>query len=83
VAPGIDTEFWYYGSAPALLGLSFLNWTLAVLSDEQPPLVHSLSYGLAGTSSLLAAVPLAELETIEANFAKFAGTSISRYSFIK
>ena len=42
LAQGADTTFWAVPS-----GQGFVQWLNAVLSDPNPPLVHSLSYGEA------------------------------------
>eukprot|EP00981_Chlorochromonas_danica_P013801 scaffold6861_cov248-Ochromonas_danica.AAC.4 len=40
VAQGIPTTYWYDGSSDA-----FLHWIKSVAATENPPLVHSMSYG--------------------------------------
>jgi hypothetical protein len=43
VAPGIKTEFWEYQNMDFCLDL--FTWTSALVSTEDIPIVHSVSYG--------------------------------------
>jgi len=45
VSQGTPTTYWYDGATD-----SFLNWIQAVADTENPPLVHSISYGSIETS---------------------------------
>jgi len=46
VAPGILTEYWFWGSMDFCADLK--NWTGTILASDDPPLVHSVSYGWQG-----------------------------------
>eukprot|EP01040_Poterioochromonas_malhamensis_P002533 gene2533-2694_t len=45
VAQGVPTTYWYDGATDA-----FLDWIQQVADTENPPLVHSISYGAIETS---------------------------------
>ena len=46
VAPGVKTEFWYFASNDFCGDLK--NWTSMLLSNDDVPLVTSVSYGWQG-----------------------------------
>ena len=43
VAPGVKTEFWYFKNNDFCADLK--TWTQLILSTDNAPLVHSVSYG--------------------------------------
>merc|ERR1712072_308179 len=74
VAPGIKTEFWLYDPSDFCADLK--NWTSAMLSDDNVPLVHSVSYGWQGPLSQLGCTP-ANIDAVDADFVKLAAKGIS------
>jgi len=74
VAPGLLTEFWYYKSMDFCGDL--VNWTDDLVSSDDPPLVHSVSYGFQANLSDLNCRQ-AEVDDIEANFVKLAARGIT------
>jgi len=74
VSPGLLTEFWYWGGLDFCADLK--NWTNTILSDEDAPLVHSVSYGFQGALSQLGC-KTANVLDIDVNFAKLAAKGIS------
>lgn len=74
VAPGLLTEFWYWGSTDFCGDL--LTWTDGILSSKDPPLVHSVSYGVQGDLSKIGCKQ-ANVNDIDSNFAKLAARGIT------
>eukprot|EP00935_MAST-01C_sp_MAST-1C-sp1_P002475 g2475.t1 len=74
VAPGVQTEFWYFGGRDFCGDLK--GWTGKILDTESPPLVHSVSYGWQGELSTIGCAP-AMVSDIDADFAKLAARGIS------
>merc|ERR1719160_644997 len=74
VAPGVLTEFWYYATRDFCGDL--LRWTDSILSSDDPPLVHSVSYGWQGSLSSLGCKD-ANVKEIDGNFAKLAAKGIT------
>jgi subtilase family serine protease len=74
IAPGIKTEFWYYS------GMDFcgdlLTWSNSILATKDGPLVHSVSYGWQGNLTGIGCKD-ANIQTIDANFAKVAARGIT------
>ena len=74
VAPGIKTEFWLFNSGDFCGQL--LNWTNTILATQDAPLVHSVSYGWQGNLTQIGCKD-ANIQTIDANFAKLATKGIT------
>jgi len=74
VAPGLLTEFWYWGSNDFCGDL--VDWTDSILTSNDPPLVHSVSYGWQGDLRQLGCRE-ANVNDIDANFAKLAARGIT------
>merc|ERR1712232_51231 len=74
VAPGVLTEFWYWKGMDFCADLK--NWTNSILAMEDPPLVHSVSYGWQGNLSEVGCKP-ALVEDVDVNFAKLAARGIT------
>jgi tripeptidyl-peptidase-1 len=74
VAPGLLTEFWYWAGQDFCADLN--NWTSKILSSDDAPLVHSVSYGWQGNVSQLGCKP-ADVAATDVNFAKLAAKGIS------
>jgi len=74
VAPGIATEFWEW---PGKSFCSDLNdYTAALLDADEPPLVHSISYGWQDNLTKVGCTD-ADVKVIDANWAKLAARGIS------
>lgn len=73
-APGILTEYWYWANNDFCADLK--NWTTAILTAENPPLVHSVSYGWQGE---IADIGCSEsiVQNIDSDFTKLAARGIS------
>merc|ERR1711907_413437 len=74
VAPGIKTEFWFYDPMDFCADLK--KWTSAILSDDNVPLVHSVSYGWQGPFSQIGCTQ-ANIDAVDADFVKLAAKGIS------
>lgn len=74
VAPGILTEFWYWKGTDFCADLQ--QWTSTILSTDDAPLVHSVSYGFQGPVSKLGC-KTAQVTDIDTNFAKLAAKGIT------
>lgn len=74
VAPGLLTEFWYWGSTDFCGDL--LSWTDSILRSNDPPLVHSVSYGIQGDLSKFGCKQ-ANVNDVDSNFAKLAARGIT------
>jgi tripeptidyl-peptidase-1 len=74
VAPGLLTEFWYWAGMDFCADLK--NWTHTILSTDDAPLVHSVSYGWQGNISELGC-KAADVADVNVNFAKLAAKGIS------
>ena len=74
VAPGVKTEFWYYSSQDFCADL--LSWTYAILTTQDGPLVHSVSYGVQGNLTRMGCND-GIVAVIDANFAKIAAKGIT------
>jgi subtilase family serine protease len=75
VAPGILTEFWYY--KPSDFCGDLKNWTHSIMSADDPPLVHSVSYGWQGNMTTLSGCLMANVNDVDAEFAKLAARGIT------
>jgi subtilase family serine protease len=73
-APGILTEFWYFDEKDFCAALK--NWTNTILLSDDPPLVHSISWGWQGELSAFGCSAGAQHD-IEANLAKLAARGIT------
>ena len=71
-SPGIKTEYWLKN--PFDLCSDIAEWAAALLKADEPPLVHSISYGESGPDSQCNA---AKLSTIENDFMKLASRGIT------
>lgn len=74
VAPGLLTEFWYYGGNDFCTDLQ--QWASDILSNDDAPLVHSVSYGYQGDTSALGC-QAAQVTDIDGSFAKLAAKGIT------
>jgi len=74
VAPGIKTEFWEYPDQAFCMDL--VKWTQQILGTDNPPLVHSVSYGWQGELSALGCKK-DDIDTIDAEFQKLAAKGIT------
>lgn len=74
VAPDVKSEFWYWGGNDFCADLK--NWTDAIISATNPPLVHSVSYGWQGDLSQIGCKD-ANVQDIDANFQKLAAMGIT------
>jgi len=79
VAPHIKTEFWYYGSDDFCGDMK--TWTGHILSDDDGPNVHSVSYGfqsnLTAGYSAIGCTSMSEITDIDNQLAKIATTGVS------
>jgi tripeptidyl-peptidase-1 len=74
MAPGILTEFWGWANFDFCSDLK--NWTSTILSDPNPPVVFSVSYGWQGPLSQLGCED-PEIKDIDKDFMTIAGRGIS------
>jgi hypothetical protein len=74
MAPGVKTEFWYFGGRDFCGDLK--DWTTAILAEESPPLVHSVSYGWQGELSTIGCSP-SNVDDIDIDFAKLAARGVT------
>ena len=74
VAPGVKTEFWLYNEGGFCSQL--LSWTTALLAAQDPPLVHSVSYGVQSNLTQIGCKD-ANVQVIDDNFAKLAAEGIT------
>jgi subtilase family serine protease len=75
VAPGIDTEFWYYQGGDFCTDVK--NWTSQLLAAAgDAPLVTSVSYGWQGPLSQLGCAD-SNVDAIDSDFAKLAASGIT------
>jgi tripeptidyl-peptidase-1 len=75
VAPGVLTEFWWYGETSSVCP-NLAKWSDDLVSKDDIPLVHSISYG-AYENALQFVCPEDELEDVELNLAKLAAKGIT------
>jgi tripeptidyl-peptidase-1 len=75
MAPGILTEFWCWEAGASEFCADLLNWSTAILTDSNPPIVHSVSYGHQG--EMHSRCTQAQLDAIDNNFMQLAGRGIS------
>jgi tripeptidyl-peptidase-1 len=75
LAPGLNSEFWFYGQTGGICD-NFALWSDALVSQDDIPLVHSVSYG-AYESALQWVCPQAHMQDVELNLAKLATKGIS------
>merc|ERR1712038_670944 len=75
VAPGVLTEFWYFKSMDFCGDLK--NWTQIILATENPPLVHSVSYGWQGNMTTLTGCKIANVDDVDIEFTKLAARGIT------
>lgn len=75
VAPGILTEFWYY--KPMDFCADLKNWTMSILAEDSPPLVHSVSYGWQGNMATLPGCLMANVNDVDVDFIKLAARGIT------
>merc|ERR1719265_2136930 len=75
MAPGVLTEFWYF--EPSDFCGDLKNWTQTILAAENPPLVHSVSYGWQGNLTSLMGCKAQNVEDVDADFAKLAARGIT------
>jgi hypothetical protein len=74
VNPGIQTEFWEF---PAMDFCNDLNqWTSNLTSNEDIPIVHSVSYGWQGNLTQVHCMDK-DLTVVDGNFAKLAAKGVS------
>ena len=74
VAPHVKSEFWMYANYDFCADLH--TWTEQLLQTENPPLVHSVSYGWQGDLSMVHCEQEKVL-VIDANFAKLAARGMT------
>jgi hypothetical protein len=74
VSPGIQTEFWEFPGRD--FGMDLNMWTSNLTAGPDTPLVHSVSYGWQGNLSQIG-VKQADVDVVDANFAKLAAKGIS------
>ncbi|CAK0887369.1 unnamed protein product [Prorocentrum cordatum] len=74
VAPGVLTEYWYWGGMDFCADLK--NWTGTILASDSPPLVHSVSYGWQGNLSQVGCKP-ANVQDVDVNLMKLAARGIT------
>mmetsp|Transcript_34801 Transcript_34801/g.48567 ORF Transcript_34801/g.48567 Transcript_34801/m.48567 type:complete len:692 (-) Transcript_34801:106-2181(-) len=73
-APGIKTDFYEQANMDFCADLK--NWTTLLLSDQDSPQVHSVSYGWQGNLTQIGCQP-AEVTAIDADYKKLAAAGIS------
>ena len=69
VAPGVKTEFWEF-PAQDFCG-DMHNYTTTMITGDDQPVVHSISYGWQGNLSKINC-KASDLDVIDSNFAKAA-----------
>ena len=74
VSPGIQTEFWEFPGQD--FGADLNMWTSNLTSQDDIPIVHSVSYGWQGNLSQIN-VKQSDVDAVDANFAKLAAKGIS------
>ena len=74
ITPGLKTEFWLFSSMDFCGDLA--NWTATLLSDENPPLVHSVSYGWQGDLGMIHCED-DKITVVDNNLAKLAAKGIT------
>lgn len=74
IAPGVLSEFWFIEDSD-FCG-SIRDWTATILSADNPPLVHSLSYGHQGNMADIGCTQQ-QLDDVDLNFAKLAALGIT------
>ncbi len=74
VAPGVKAEFWLYANQDFCADLE--NYTSTILSDEQPSLVHSVSYGWQGNLTQVQCTD-DKVNVVDANFVKIGATGVT------
>jgi tripeptidyl-peptidase-1 len=74
VAVGVKTEFWEWKQNDFCHDLN--GWTTEILSEDDVPVVHSVSYGWQGALSQLGC-QASDKSTVEDNFSKIAAKGIS------
>ena len=74
VAPGVKTEFWEYKNMDFCGDLA--SWTNALLSTDDAPIVHSVSYGWQGNLTQIHCDDT-NVKVVDANFAKLAAKGVS------
>eukprot|EP00038_Savillea_parva_P005936 m.160757 g.160757 ORF g.160757 m.160757 type:complete len:679 (+) comp11989_c0_seq1:185-2221(+) len=73
-APGIKTEFYEQANQDFCADLK--NWTTLLLSDEETPKVHSVSYGWQGNLTQIGCQET-EVTAIDADYKKLAAAGVS------
>ena len=73
-APGVQTEFWEWAALDFCGDL--YHWSEAILAEENPPHVHSISYGLQGPLSALQCAS-GQSAAVDDNLAKLAARGIT------
>merc|ERR1712139_497139 len=74
VAPGVLTEFWYWKGMDFCQDLN--EWTSTILSTDDHPIVHSVSYGFQGPMNQIGC-KAAQITDVDANFAKLAAKGVT------
>jgi tripeptidyl-peptidase-1 len=74
VAPGVKTEFWEYPGQDFCLDLN--TYTTDMITGDDKPVVHSISYGWQGDLSDLHCTQT-NIDVVDGNFAKAAAKGIS------
>merc|ERR1712228_543975 len=75
VSPGVKTEFWIWPGDDWCAGLK--SWVEAILADNDPPLVFSVSYGIQGNVSLHKGCQDGIVMDIENQFEKIAAKGVT------
>merc|ERR1712080_670426 len=73
-APGVLTDFYFHKNNDFCSDL--VQWTSEILDDENPPWVHSVSYGFQGNISTLGCSD-AQVDNVDTNFAKLAARGVT------
>jgi hypothetical protein len=74
VAPGVKTEFWYFASNDFCGDLK--NWTSMLLSNDDVPLVTSVSYGWQGDLKQIGCKE-SDVADVDIDFSKLAAKGIT------
>ena len=74
MAPGVQTEF--YDILGGVFCVDLVTYTSMLLTDDEVPLMHSISYGWQGAFSDVGCSQ-ADADTIDINFAKLALKGVS------
>jgi len=77
VATGVKTEFWLVGTKLGSFCADLHQWTSKILTDDNGPLVHSVSYGFQGDITKMMGCSAADVTAVEANFAKIAAKGVT------